>query len=228
VRRRRRRPDWRLAAIFLGVLAVVAAGAGLESQLLGTDAPAPRANTSQLRSPVPLGPDGEYIRTRVMRSGDLDVDHWIHSTTPITVLTLAAPRVRVHGSRHVHATHVVVRVPGRIVEGPAAVTTGPATYQLLGAHRVRISYLLSGALDRSRSDPRRALARVTALDVGIGPHRGATALRVLGARVLGMACKPVRPRSAARPCGVDLNGAWHVDLSGVRRDERVLAQLELR
>lgn len=228
MRLRLHRPDWRLAALLVGVLAVVVAGAGIEARLLHVHTPRTPSNATQLRSPVPIGADGEYIRTRVLRSGDLDVDHWIHSSTPISVLTLSTPEPRVDTDGHVQATHVVVRVPGRLVPGPDDVGGGEATtYQLLGVHRVRISYLLSGVLDRSPTDPRRALARVTALDVGFGRQRGPTALSVVGAHVLGMACQSARRRADTYPCGVDRNGHWHVALTGVRRGERVLAQLEL-
>lgn len=214
--------------IFLGVLVLIAAGAGLESQLLHTSAPRTVTNVAQLRSPVAVAADGQYIRARVLRSGDLHVDHWIHSSRPIAVLTLAAPFVPKLGRGHVVATHVVVRVPGRTVPGDHTVGAAARTYQLLGAHQVRISYLLSGVLDRSPTKPRRALARATALEVGIGPQRGATALSVVGAKVLGLACQPARPKTTARPCGVVQHGSWHVTLPGVRRDERVLAELQLR
>ena len=55
-------------------------------------------------APVALPADGEYVRSRVLESGDLEVEHWVRSTTPIYRLTLGLPRALRSGGEGVFAS----------------------------------------------------------------------------------------------------------------------------
>ena len=67
-----------------------------------------------------LPANGEYVRSRVLASGDLEVEHWIRSTTPIYRLTLGLPRALRSGGEGVFASRVKVQADGVAAVRPDA------------------------------------------------------------------------------------------------------------
>ena len=98
-----------LTVAFASALAVGRSGAGGSSAMLSAGGP------QAFDAPMALPADGEYVRTRVLASGDLEVEHWIRSTTPIYRLTLGLPRALRSGGEGVFASSV--KVHGRWCRG---------------------------------------------------------------------------------------------------------------
>ena len=66
--------------------------------------------------------NGEYVRSRVLASGDVAVDHWIRSTNLIYQLTLSIPPALRTGGEQVRASQVKVASDGVTQFGPTTVT----------------------------------------------------------------------------------------------------------
>jgi hypothetical protein len=221
--------DILLIAVAL-VLALARTGAGGDTASLDS------AQPETFNAPVALPVNGEYVRTRVLASGDLDVEHWIRSTTAVRLLTLRVPRVlNPRGKRPVFASRVRVTGDGALVHslepenGPTRVGRAKESYRLPGATKVKVSYILSGTLVRTGPTRERALLRGTSLDLRYTRDQGPRVVSVSGARILAAACSPPERKdlSSARPCGAADGLAWRVRLAPRVRHEDVLVQLDL-
>ena len=110
--------------------------------------------------------------------------------------TVTATRLRVEAGR----------VP---VPGPRQVTLESAAFAFAKTSSVHLSYLLSGALERSPGSTR-ALARVTSLDLYARPEPKPTSYAFSGARILTLACTPAASAAVAHtvrvPAGTRLDG----------------------
>jgi hypothetical protein len=115
------------------------------------------------------------------------------------------------------------------LRGPESLAGRRAYFASLGASEFYVRYRLSGAVERSTSVPGRALARVTALQLGMRRPLDEVSRWVTGAEVLSLACAPVAPADQPLPvpCGMPTSGGWQVDLAGARVDDAVIAQVEL-
>jgi hypothetical protein len=222
---------------FIGVLMILA---GFLLVLVGRGPGDPGTGTLQgsasgrpppgFDPPRALPANGEFVRSRVLASGDLEVDHWIRSTYPIYVLTLRVPpAVQRAEPGTLVARHLRVLSDGVAQYGPSRVGTRRQSYHPHGASTLKVSYVLSGALVRRGSAPGRALLRATSLDLTYSLDRGPRVVIVRGARVLAAACLPPNGSStaSARPCGTAVGRAWRVSLDPRARHETVLAQVDL-
>jgi hypothetical protein len=187
----------------------------------------PTATTSapRLTAPRAVSSAGEYVQTQVTASGDLQVEHWIRSTQPISTISLAVPPV---------ADRAGVTVRELVVEsdrGDRSTTdrahAGTLTYSLHQASIVHLRYVLSGAVVRSSTPGSRALAQVTALDLSYRNDRVPRTLVLQGGRLLAVACSTPAANAAPRPCGHPDRLGWRVRLGPRTRTEQVMAQLDL-
>jgi hypothetical protein len=191
------------------------------------DRPAPRAQVVAFQPPVHLPAGDEYVRSRVLPTGDLAVEHWVRARTMITRITLTVPSVPGLDPGRVVARDVELQVDGLDVQVPRTVWQDSDAEVLTAAHRVHISYVLSGVLQRSPAGSARALARVTTLDLSTIPDTEQRAVSVTGARVLSMACTAPSPAAVPRPCGERRALGWRVDLGTDDHEDVVMAQLDL-
>ena len=223
-RRRRRRPLLLVALVV--VVSLVTLGVVLLVHDPDGDAPSAEDSGPVPPSPVGLAPDTSYVATKVEPNGDLVVQHWIRSEVPVFGMTLAMPRPAGAG---VVADGIRVYADGSQVSGPRSVNGQEAYYAALGGQELYIRYRLAGALERSTSATGRALARVTALQVGTRRPLTEVSRWITGAEVLSLACAPVGREAAPLPvpCGMPTSGGWQVDLDGTRVDDDVIAQLDL-
>ncbi len=93
-----KRPDMFALIGFIGALMIVAAFTLI---MVGRGPGAPGTGTLQgstsgrpppgFDPPRPMPTNGELVRSRVLASGELKVDHWIRSSYPIYALTLRVP-----------------------------------------------------------------------------------------------------------------------------------------
>ena len=184
------------------------------------------SETARFDPPAPVPADGEYVQSRVLPSGDLEVQHWIRSSVPIFQVTLSLPDVLRHDP---NAAARQVRVEsggqGQLSSGP--VTTRPETFYFTGTSTLHIAYVLSGSVVRSRSAPGRALVRATSLDLARTPSHGPRTVHVTGVRVRAAACTPESADAEPRPCGDADGTSWRVDLADRERRDQVLAQVDL-
>lgn len=219
-------PAWdevALAALVVSVLLTVAL-LGLVVSRWGPATPTDAARpTSRLELPVAVARDSEYVRSRVLRNGDIRVDHWVASTRPIPRIALRPPAAS--GADRVTAREVQVETRAGDRAGPEVVDASPVTYGLDGAEEVHVSYVLAGAVDRSEGSTR-ALARVTSLDLSYPGGRVPRTVLVQGGRLLSAACTS-DAAAQPRPCGQAEGRSWRVRLEPPERDDLVLAQLDL-
>ena len=228
----RRYVDRRSVAAVVGLVvgSVLALGTAVLTvpRLFEPTVPAPSDQTTVARfvPPAPLRPGDEYVRTRVLPTGDLRVEHWIDSRSLVFHLTLARPLTSgVDGSRVV-ARSVQIEADGQTVIGPETVRTRQ-DFDFLGAHRVHLAYTLSGALSRSSVIDRRALVQAVALRVTVPGRRPPHLRYAVAGNVLALACAGPSPRAVPRPCGREARGGWRVDLGRPARPQRVIAQVDL-
>jgi len=169
----------------------------------------------------------EYVRSRVLPSGDLSVEHWIRSTRGIYELTLSLPPTP--GNDQAEAKARTLRVESDAapdVDSPA-VGARERSYFFARASTLHVSYILSGVVVRSSSVADRALVQVTSVDLGITNDRVPKTVVVTGGDVLAAACTTPDRNSTPRPCGNQEGTGWRVRLSASARDDRVMAQLDL-
>jgi hypothetical protein len=178
--------------------------------------------------PVALPANGSYVETVVLPTGDLKVTHWIHTKVPESSIKLMAPVLAGIDSGVVTATKVQVIADGMVVPGAESVDGVSQSYQFVETKSIYVTYVLSGALERSNSVTSRALARVTALDLRYPSMSGTSLRSVQGAEVLNLACSPPgAPEAAPEPCGKPDPDGWQVQLAGGNRNDHVMAQLQL-
>ena len=231
-----RRPSARLwqALGFAAVAAIVAAVGivlmlrPLMSQNDEPTDPGQPSRTIPFIPPVALPANASYVETVVLPSGDLKVTHWIRTKLPKTSIKLIAPVLAGIDSGVVTATKVEVAADEMIVPGADAVDGVSQGFQFVGAKSIYVTYVLSGALERSTSVASRALARVTALDLTYPSMSGTSLRSVQGVEVLNLACSPAgTPDAVPEPCGKPDPDGWQVQLAGGNRNDHVMAQLQL-
>jgi len=193
--------------------------------------PPPTPPRAVVELPAGLPSIGSYVETRVLADGSLRVSHWVRSPEPVTALSVRVPYVgELDGSLEASEVTVVADGAPRILDAGLSIVTaaGPQTYYFPPADVVHVTYLLTGVLERSPSVPGRALARMTSLSLDYRFERGPHRVRVVGAKILTMACNSVGPVLVPeRPCGAPVGAGWEVVLRGSQRDDRVVAQLNL-
>ena len=190
--------------------------------------PGKPAQAIPFEPPVAMPGNGSYVETIVLPSGDLQVTHWIRTRVPQFSIKLIAPELAGVDSGVVTAKNVTVAADGRVVPGADSVETVSQSYQFFGTKAIYVSYVLSGAMERSTSVEGRALARITALDLRYVSMGGVSQRSVQGAEVLNLACSARNaPDAVPEPCGEPGPDGWQVRLAGASRNDRVMAQLQL-
>jgi hypothetical protein len=190
--------------------------------------PGQDARTIPFEPPLALPVNGSYVETVVLPSGDLKVTHWIQTKVPQFNIRLMPPTLFGIDSGVVTATDVEVAADGRVVPGADSVDGASQSYQFFGTKSILVTYVLSGALERSPSVEGRALARVTALDLRYVSMGGESVRSVKGAEVLNLACSPsTAPNAVPEPCGKPDSDGWQVRLTGDNWNDHVMAQLNL-
>lgn len=184
--------------------------------------------SSLLADPPALLPRaGSYVDSRILPNGDIRIEHWVRSRTPIVEIQLVMP----HGDGPGGAPRATdVDVAGELFQVSAwAIVTNSAAYPLDYPSRiVRVRYTLVGAVVRSPSVPGRALARVTSADMGYIPEQdGPRMVRIHAPEVLNVACRAPMQEADPRPCGSPLGTSWQVKLQGADRHDEVSAQVNL-
>ena len=228
-RRSRRLPASTMALVGIVGLEVAALGVLGAHLVSGRHEVAPVSADRSYAAPVDVPAGTAYVRSRVVAPDALAVTHWIHTGRPVSSLRIQVPRTPGLAPGQVAVTNLVIASGGRSIPGSVLPAAGSVrTYVLPPGRRIYVSYVLTGTVQSSGSPPGRALAQITALDVATpqGPfHR--TVFRVVGAKILAIACAPNRPNGIALPCGETVAGGWQVDLRGARSDDRVTAQMDL-
>jgi hypothetical protein len=203
------------------LLVGVAAGASAYWWTARDDDGADRQGT--WAAPTGLRADEGYVETRVHADGTVEVHQWVRADEALDRLTLRVPRVTSAG--RLAADDVEVLADGERVRGREEISFFAATYDLAGAREVEVRYRLLGALQLSDSAPGRALAVATGLEARFAPAPAREVRVVKAPEVLSLACTP-SPDVSPVPCGTpDGEGEWHVDLTGRRLAERVVASL---
>jgi len=186
--------------------------------------------------PAELPRAGSYADSRILANGDIRVDHWVRTRTPMREIELVVPRGDGPGGAP-RATDV--RVAIQLIEGSigsvyaeheygSTVVGRSAVYPLTYPSRiVRLRYTLVGAVVRSPSAPGRALARFTSVGLVYMPADGPRMVRIRAPEVLNVACRAPSPEAVPRPCGSPAGKSWQVRLQGADRDEEVSAQVNL-
>jgi hypothetical protein len=203
-----------------------------------TPSPAPTATPSASRSattspsfdvpPVEPPDGGSYLEVTVLESGDLDVDQWVRSSTPLTALRLSVPDDPLV-SGGVLAFNLRASADGEEAEVPTSLGNDPAVITLADVHHVHLTYRLAGALLRSPSRADRALARTVALDLDLNgePRREPMTISFRGATALAVICDGVAGGSHARCGRRDDADDWQVRRADRGAQDRVMALLEL-
>jgi hypothetical protein len=220
----------RLPVAGLGVLAIATGiivwGAnGWYDDRAGRPPPRPAEGVA---SPASSTPEGwTVIKVRALPQGDLAVRHRIHTSTPMTSLSVTVP-VDPNLSAGVVSARGLRLVSGGVeVEGRRILRSGTAVFTLAPTRSVHLRYVLSGALERAGPGATRALARLTTLDLLPDAEQGTATYVFEGARILSLACTR-RGDVEPVPCGTRRGEDWVVDLPAqVAADSHVMAQLDL-
>jgi hypothetical protein len=199
-----------------------------------TPSPAPSASQVATASPSidvpPVEPPdgGSYLEVTVLESGDLDVDQWVRSSTPLTTLRLSVPADPLVGDGVV-ASNLRAAADGQEVDVPTSVGSAPAVIALADVHRVHLTYRLAGALLRSPSRADRALAQTVALDLDLNgePRREPRTISFRGATALTVVCDGSADGIPVRCGRRDDSGGWQVRAAARGAQDRVMALLEL-
>jgi hypothetical protein len=218
-------PYARIAGL-LAVVLVLVAGVALVHHRARADR-VDSAGSLHLDPPAGLPANGEYVLSRVRVTGDVAVEHWIHSTRLVSSVTLTVPSAVPHSGSGVVARNVLLESDGEVRRGADLAGAARRTISLDGANLVRVSYVLSGVVVRSSSARDRALAGVTALDLSYHRDRVPRTLVVQGGRLLSAACSTPTPDAEPRPCGDPDGMGWRVHLRPSARDDRVMVQLDM-
>lgn len=225
----RRRPSRTTTAkIVVVVLASVAAVGLLVSTFVRDpdDRPAPPTSAdAEVSRKVFLAPDEAYLESAVLAGGEVVVRHWIRPASPIRKIRLRLPQIE--RASELSAIRVQVYAGGRLVAGPNRVTDRGATYAFDPTTRVRLSYQLTGAVERSSSADGRALVLATNLDVRYATPVKRDTRVVSAAEVLSLACS-APPPGAPAPCGsASSPDRWEVELTGPDVADTVIAAVTL-
>jgi hypothetical protein len=172
-------------------------------------------------APIPLPGDAAYIQLSVLPGDVLAVQQWLNDSSGFFRLSVAAP------DRQMRAESFQVYADGILVEQRATVDRRTSHVDLGGATAVYLRYQLSGALERTRPPPGRALARVTSLDLSYDAQPGPTTIAFRGAEVLTLACQTTGSSAPPEPCGVADGETWRVQPPPGQVDYQVMAQLDL-
>lgn len=188
--------------------------------------PTPRTASpaERLGFPAAVPAGTEYVRSRVLDSGEIEVDHWIASRRPMSLVV--APPPEAPADTDVRAADVQVETPEGARQGAGIVETHPRTYFVGGAEQVHVSYVLTGAVVR-RGGPGRVLARPTSLNLDYPGDRLPRVVELVGGRVLAAACS-AGDATGPRPCGQREGRSWRVRLEPLARDDVVTARVDLR
>ena len=197
-----------------------------------TPSPTPSTGLSATASPSvevpPLEPPdgGSYLEVTVLDSGDLDVDQWVRSSTPLTALACRSLRTRSSATRSSPPTSGL-SADGQEADVPTSLSNTPVVITLAGVNQVHLTYRLSGALLLSPSRADRALARAVALDLELNGVQGRepATIRFRDATALTVICDD---GGSQLRCGrLDDNGDWQVQAADSGAQDRVTALLEL-
>jgi hypothetical protein len=214
----------------VGTALVVTAGMGWIWMRRGGDdaGEAVRASDRTFAAPVALAPGSSYVRSRVLRSGEVEVTHWIRTRSLLDTVTLRIPTTEGLAATAVSVAHVTLAVNGAPYPAiPASRVGGRSqTFLFPETHSIYLRYRLSG-VTQANGPGGRALARITSLDLVPASGPMAVTQVVSGARVLALACTSGAPDTQAIPCGSVVGGSWRVSLTGDERPTRVMAQVDL-
>ena len=186
------------------------------------------AGSVSYAAPVSVPDGSEYVRTTFLPDGRLRVSHWIATRHAQNELRIHLPDVTGLPSGGLSVAHLVLAADGLRVYAPESVPRRGLMLAVPPAHRIFVSYVLSGAVEASDHPAGRALARVLALDVSTGEPTTSSVTSVVGARVLALACSAPTRTALPQPCGEVHDGSWTVDLRAPHAQDRVLAQVDLR
>jgi hypothetical protein len=178
--------------------------------------------------PAQLPRTGSYVDSRILPNGDVRVEYWVRTRTPMREIELVVPRGEGPGGAP-RATDVDVAAEqfevsdGKVV---GSSTVYPLDYP---SRIVRVRYTLVGAVVRSPSAPGRALARFTSADLVSMPEEdGPRMVRIRAPEVLNVACRAPSQEASPRPCGSQAGTSWQVELHGADRADEVSAQVNLK
>ncbi len=221
------------------VAAVVALVVLAFQTLTGEDAQGPAATPTSKRSardvpppPADAPDEGMYVLSDVTADGSVEVQTWLHATTPISELRLTTTDPDLLPGSVESLDLKVHDIDGTLLARRDTVGTNPQRIRLRAAATdLYFSYTVDGAMDdASATVQTRTLARVLGMDVDYD-GAGGVVRRVVTATgtVLNVAC--LQPTDdfdeSPRPCGEPTgDGDWTVDLRGDHLHDRLLAQLE--
>ncbi len=178
-------------------------------------------------TPEPKGAASLLTKVRVRPDGVLRVHQWIRSSVPLTGMVVAAPVDPYLEMGTVTASQLEVEAGGVLVPGVDRVTLDSAVFAFEEARTVQLRYLLSGALERTAGSTR-ALARVTSLDIFLGPSLMPTTYVFSGAHILNLACSQAASSNPPEACGAQEGDKWVVRIAEPGAElNRVMVQLDL-
>ncbi len=208
------------------VLTAVLVRSALKDQPAGTEASG--GSSGRIPTPPAAAPEvGSYVESRVAANGDVRVRQWVRSRSPLLAVRLQMDALPA-ADRSPKATDVVVDSDQTLLNRPTSITsTGQRLFFSSPPRVVYLSYTLKGAVDISPSVPGRALARATAIRLDVSPMTGPSRVTLVSNEVLSMACSQ-SPVGAPAPCGKPGKHRWSVLLTGDKRDDTVMAQVNLK
>jgi hypothetical protein len=178
--------------------------------------------------PPALSQPGAVVSSEVRASGTIRVIHWIRARAPVSQVVVAVPdRPLPPGPPFARGLRVD-EVGGTVLAVSSRVGSRPRALVLSRPARLfRLTYELTGVVDRSASVTGRALAGVTFLHVDFARRTGPTEVTVTGSRVLNVGCVATAADPVSRPCGAPGGQGWSVTLPIAEPDGQVVAQLDL-
>lgn len=187
-------------------------------------APRPASPAEQLGFPTAVPPGTEYVRSRVLDSGDIEVDHWVAARRPVRLVVATPPDAP--PDTDVRAGGLRVETPEGVRPGSAIVETQPRTYFVGGFRQFHVSYVLTGAVAPT-GRAGRVVARPTSLDLDYDGDRLPRVVELVGGQVLSAACGS-NADTGPRSCGQPEGRSWRVRLEPRDRDDVVRARVDLR
>jgi hypothetical protein len=208
------------AAVVVGVLVWWSNSRGTEEQAIAV-------HGHSYAPPVHLDRGSSLVRSRVLPSGDVVVKHWIRTDLPVRSVNLRVPRVAGLPPHALAISDLILASNGtQTVASSPVDPVGVSTFALPPTNWLYVRYRLSGVVQSSGGPGRRALARLTALDVTTSSPVQHTTLAVVGAKVLSLACT-AHGQNVPTPCGTDSNGTWSTHLGQGEQGSQVMAQVNL-
>jgi hypothetical protein len=178
--------------------------------------------------PAQLPRAGSYVDSQILPNGEIRIEQWVRTGTPIWEIELVVPHRDGPGGAP-RATDV--NVADELGEESDGAAVGSSTkYRLkFPSLIVRVRYTLVGAVVRSPSAPGRALARFTSGDLFyVTEDDGPRMVRIRAPEVLNVACRAPSQEAGPRPCGAQAGTSWQVELYGADRADEVSAQVNLK